>query len=146
MPVRKPKKSTRKVGRPRIVIKWDEFEKLCALQCTLIECAAWVGVSEDTIERRVKDHYKENFADVFKQKRVKGLVSLRRSQFKLAEKNATMSIFLGKNYLHQRDVQEFEAGVIKVVFMAASQDDGGNGKLINPKTKKITDGKPDIHK
>ena len=49
------------------------------------------------------------FADVFAQKRVKGLISLRRAQFALAEKSAPMAIFLGKNYLGQTDRQEIVA-------------------------------------
>ena len=36
----------------------------------------------------------------------KGRTSLRRYQFKLAEKNAAMAIFLGKNYLGQKDYFE----------------------------------------
>lgn len=35
-------------------------------------------------------------------------MSLRRTQFKLAEKNPTMAIFLGKQYLGQRDNIEVE--------------------------------------
>ena len=37
-------------GRPRIEIDWAEFDRLCAVQCTLAELAAHLGVSEDTIE------------------------------------------------------------------------------------------------
>jgi hypothetical protein len=33
-------------------------------------------------------------------------MSLRRTQFKLAEKNATLCIWLGKQYLGQRDIIE----------------------------------------
>ena len=36
------------------------------------------------------------------------MISLRRSQFKLAEKNATMAIWLGKQYLGQRNHKEEE--------------------------------------
>ena len=41
-------------------------------------------------------------------KREKGKISLRRAQFRLAEKSAAMAIFLGKNYLGQRDAVETE--------------------------------------
>lgn len=44
-----------------------------------------------------------NFADIFAQKRTPGQISLRRSQFRLAEKNASMGIWLGKQYLGQSD-------------------------------------------
>ena len=52
-----------------------------------------------------------SFSEVFRQKRGLGKVSLRRAQFHLAEKSATMAIFLGKQYLGQTDVQEIKATV-----------------------------------
>ena len=92
------------MARPKIKIDFKEFEKLCALQCTLAEVAGWFGCSEDTIERRVLEEYKEGFAEVFAKKRGKGKISLRRWQMQCAEKgNAAMLIFLGKNYLGQKD-------------------------------------------
>jgi hypothetical protein len=44
--------------------------------------------------------------DVFKEKRENGLISLRRTQFQLAEKSPAMAIFLGKNLLGQTDKLE----------------------------------------
>ena len=46
------------------------------------------------------------FSDAYKNKSQLGKSSLRRAQFKLAEKNATMAIWLGKQYLDQKDVVE----------------------------------------
>lgn len=91
------------MARPRKQIDKDNFEKLCGLQCTLQEIAGFFEVSEDTIERFCKREYKERFADIYEKKREIGKISLRRAQFKLAEKSAAMAIFLGKNYLGQRD-------------------------------------------
>ena len=90
-------------GRPRININQTEFEKLCGLQCSLTEIADWFNCSEDTIQRWCKRTYSADFAVIFAQKRGRGKIALRRAQFKLAEKNASMAIFLGKNYLGQRD-------------------------------------------
>lgn len=92
-----------KGGRPKTKIDKKEFEKLCALQCTLSEFCAWFDCSEDTIERWCKAEYNAGFAEVFKIKRGMGKISLRRSQWQLAEKNTAMAIFLGKQYLGQRD-------------------------------------------
>ena len=92
-----------RTGRPKIEIDKRQFEKLCGLQCTLEEIAGFFCCSDDTIERWCKREYKANFAEVFREKRAIGKVSLRRSQFKLAEKSAAMAIFLGKNYLGQTD-------------------------------------------
>ena len=79
------------------------FENLCGIQCTEEEIAAVLNVSVDTLNRWCYNTYDKNFADVFKEKRGLGKVSLRRSQWKMAEKNVTMAIWLGKQYLDQKD-------------------------------------------
>lgn len=91
------------MARPRIEIDKADFEKLCGLFCTLDEIAGFFDCSEDTIERWCKRTYGESFAETWKKKSSQGKISLRRNQFKLSQKNATMAIFLGKNYLGQRD-------------------------------------------
>lgn len=96
-------------GRPKKEIDKDEFEKLCALQCTKEEISGWFDISDDTLERWCKRTYNENFAVVFSKKREKGKISLRRAQFQLAQKNASMAIFLGKNYLQQTDTMRVES-------------------------------------
>ena len=96
----------RKRGRPKKEIDKDQFQKLCGIQCTLAEIAGFFDCSEDTIERWCKETYKQNFAEAFKIYSASGKISLRRMQFKLAEKSAAMAIFLGKNYLNQKDILE----------------------------------------
>lgn len=92
------------MARPPLEIDKKQFEKLCALQCTLIEIAGWFGCSDDTIERWVKKEYKKNFAEIFRQKRCSGAVSLRRKQMEIAlSGNVAMLIFLGKQYCGQSD-------------------------------------------
>jgi AraC-like DNA-binding protein len=93
----------KKMGRPRLEIDKKQFESLCGLQCTLEEIADFFQCSEDTIERWCKREYESTFAETFKKHSGKGKISLRRAQFKLAEKNASMAIWLGKQYLHQKD-------------------------------------------
>ena len=90
-------------GRPRKEIDKKIFENLCGLQCTLEEIAGVFDCSVDTIERWCKREYRETFAETYKKHSAKGKMSLRRTQFKLAEKSAAMAIFLGKNYLGQKD-------------------------------------------
>ena len=92
-----------KVGRPKTQIDLSEAEKLGMLQCTYNECAAWLDIPEGTL----KNH--KEFTTAFKKGLEKGKLSLRRSQFKMAEKSATMSIWLGKQYLGQRDERPNEA-------------------------------------
>lgn len=84
------------MARPQIPIDPDVVEKLAAIHCTMKEIAAVVECSVDTLERR--------FAEIIKQGRDKGKTSLKRWQWKAAEKgNVTMQIWLGKNYLGQSD-------------------------------------------
>ena len=84
-------------------INKDQFEKLCALQCTEQEIASFFDVSVDSLERFCKNEYDCRFAAVFKKKRDVGKISLRRTQFKQAEKSTSMAIWLGKQYLGQAD-------------------------------------------
>lgn len=93
------------MGRPHKLTDADKetFEKLCQLQCTEAEICGFFNCSDDTLNRWCKRTYKATFEDTYKKKHVAGLISLRRSQFRLAEINAAMAIFLGKNYLGQTD-------------------------------------------
>ena len=96
-----------KMGRPRKEINKTEFEKLCFLQCTEREFCSWFDVSDETLNKWCKVNYEgRTFLDVFKEKRENGLISLRRTQFQLAEKSPAMAIFLGKNLLGQTDKME----------------------------------------
>ncbi|MBR1661595.1 MAG: hypothetical protein IJ694_04905 [Acidaminococcaceae bacterium] len=96
-------------GRPRKDIDREQFEKLCMIQCTLEEIAGWFHCSQQTIRNWAKETYKDengkpmNFLRVYKKYSSPGKISLRRIQFRLAEKSATMAIFLGKQYLGQTD-------------------------------------------
>lgn len=90
-------------GRPQIPIDKKQFEQLCGLQCTKEEVADFFECSEDTIDRWCQRTYGESFAVVFRRKRGNGKISLRRKQWRLADKSAAMAIFLGKNYLGQTD-------------------------------------------
>ena len=93
-----------KGGRPRKELDQQTFEKLCEIQCTLTEIAGVLRVSEDTVERWCERTYELGFAECFKKFSAAGKTSLRRHQFELARKgNATMLIWLGKQYLGQTE-------------------------------------------
>lgn len=92
-----------KMGRPIKVIDQNQFEKLCGLQCTEEEICGFFQITDKTLNTWCRKTYGATFSEVFKVKRAGGRISLRRAQFKLAEKNAAMAIFLGKQYLGQSD-------------------------------------------
>lgn len=102
------------MARPRKEIDKKQFEQLCAMQCTEEEICAFFDVTDKTLTNWCRREYKQSFSEVFKQKRQKGHISLRRSQFELAKNNPAMAIFLGKNYLGQKDKQEDELGAEKL--------------------------------
>jgi hypothetical protein len=79
-----------------------ELEKLCGMQCTDEEIAAWFGVCTRTVERL---RAAPKFREVMEQARAKGRVSVRRNLFRLANAgNVAAAIFLAKNLLGYRDV------------------------------------------
>lgn len=119
------------MARPRKEINQKEFEKLCGLQCTRDEICAWFDISEKTLEAWCKRTYKQCFSPVFAQKRGIGKISLRRYQWQLAEKSASMAIFLGKQFLGQRDNVDVNVSDAKGIAleqlerMVLGDDDGG---------------------
>lgn len=97
------KKTNNPVGRPVIPIDKNQFESLCNLQCTLEEIAGFFKCCDDTINNWCKATYGDNFSGVYKMYSQNGKISLRRHQFRLAEKNPSMAIWLGKQWLGQTD-------------------------------------------
>lgn len=98
--------TTKPTGRPKIEIDQRQFEELCKIQCTASEICSVLGVTDKTLYSWCKRTYKKPFSVVFREKREGGFASLRRTQFALAQENAAMAIFLGKNYLGQTDKKE----------------------------------------
>lgn len=96
------------MGRRLKEIDQKQFENLCGLQCTYDEICSWFDVTDKTLNSWCKRTYGKNFSEVFNEKRGRGKISLRRTQWELAKKNAPMAIFLGKQYLGQSD----QGGVI----------------------------------
>lgn len=88
------------MARPKKEIDYTAVEKLASIQCTQEEIANFLNVSVRTLQRD------EEFCRLYKKGQDNGKMSLRRYQFKLAEKNTSMAIFLGKQYLGQKDIIE----------------------------------------
>jgi hypothetical protein len=110
------------MARPEAKIDVAELEKLCGMQCTDEEIAAFFGVSSRTIERRRKV---QKFHEVMEQAKAKGRVSVRRALFRLAANgNVAAAIFLSKNLLGYRDVVNTEhTGLAGGPIQVASKPD-----------------------
>ena len=84
------------------------FEKLCALMCTEQEIMGFFRVKTDTLLRFIKQEYgaDQTFRSIFPILSANGKISLRRNQFELSKTNSSMAIFLGKQWLGQREYVE----------------------------------------
>lgn len=91
------------MARPKKDFDKRLFKELCEIQCTKLEICAVMELSDKTLDARCKEAYGRSFSEVYAEKREGGKASLRRKQWLLADKNATMALWLGKQYLGQTD-------------------------------------------
>jgi hypothetical protein len=94
-------------GRPRLEFDLRLVEDLGKIQSTHSELAAVLSVSIETVKRRLKED--PEFCAAYEKGLEHGKSSLRRIQWKAAlGGNTTMQIWLGKQYLSQRDMHSAE--------------------------------------
>ncbi len=124
------------MARPKIEFNYDDLKKLGELQCTYAEVAAFFDCSIDTVKRRLTED--EEFCTAYKTGLENGKMSLRRYQWRAAQKgNTTMLVWLGKQYLGQRDVPKEEdntkemlqelVGAMRENAKAVLQSEAGEG-------------------
>ncbi len=110
-------------GRPKKSIDYDAVEKLALLMATQEEIATFLNVSVRTLQRD------EEFCRIYKKGIENGKTSLRRLQWKHAETNPAMAMFLGKNYLNQSDRQQLEhSGEVNASITIVPAKADNNGK------------------
>lgn len=89
------------MARPKKPIDYALVEKLAQIHCTQAEIAEIVGVTTKTLQRDTE------FCRIYKKGLHAGKMSLRRKQWQAAENgNTTMLIWLGKQYLEQKEDAE----------------------------------------
>lgn len=111
MPPRSKVKPKKKVGRPPSIVEDDatleKLKLLGAAQHSRPEAAALLGVSKSCFNEFLAKNKKA--LEAFEEGLENGKASLRRMQFKNAQAgNVTMQIWLGKQYLGQKDKHETE--------------------------------------
>lgn len=104
------------IGRPKITFTdkdWKALNSLIELQATREEIASVFDIDSDTLSRIIKDRFNCTFSSYFKQKSGFKKIALRRAQFKAAteQNNTALMIWLGKNWLGQKDAQEVTASI-----------------------------------
>jgi len=103
MTKKKPAGDLKKRGRKRTKIDFEKAEKLATIMCTQSEIAAVLDVPLSDL-----DHNPE-FQRIHKKGMDNGRASLRRMQYAAANGgNVTAQIWLGKQYLGQKDKSEQE--------------------------------------
>jgi methylphosphotriester-DNA--protein-cysteine methyltransferase len=100
-------------GRPKVEFDKKTFVDLVGLGCNQEEICWFFRdikgkpANVDTLSRWCKREFGVNFQEYYRQNRYHALkIQLRRNQFELSKRSAAMAIFLGKNYLGQKDVIE----------------------------------------
>lgn len=87
--------------------QWDGVDYMCMIHCTGEEIAGVLHMDYDTLNRNCRDKFGINISEYIKEHQSGGKMSLRRMQWKSAESgNVTMQIWLGKQWLGQREQQE----------------------------------------
>ena len=96
-------------GRKKVELDMEALKKACMVGCTQEDCANILQVSVRTIERRLKDDGWNNFDEFFKSHFDLTKQSLRHWQIQAARGgNVTMMIWLGKQFLSQRDKADLD--------------------------------------
>jgi len=96
-------------GRPKANIDWNKVGKYLQAQCSVVGIAGIIGISPDTLYNRCKTDNKMEFSSFSEQKKSGGVELLRAKQFDMVMNgNVTMAIWLGKQYLGQRDKSEID--------------------------------------
>lgn len=101
---------TEQPAKGEIPREFDEhiFQELCKMQCTWVEIKAVLKCGDLSLKNWCLSHYGRPFEELYAEFSSEGKASLRRNQFKLSNKNVAMSIWLGKQYLGQRDKEKEE--------------------------------------
>ena len=103
---------------------FSELVGMIKIQCTRDEICGVIGMSEDTLNRRLKERGEENFAALYKKNQHEGRASLRRDQWKSSQGgNVTMQIWLGKQVLEQRDKSDVDQKNTLTITLASDTDD-----------------------
>ena len=121
----------------KTTIDAEAIERMAEIGCTDAEISHITGITPSTLKRRHRQALDRG--------RAKLREGLRRKQIELATKgkgNATMLIWLGKQYLGQKDRQEVTHGerveiVEEVVFPKDSTSDGENNHPAHPAATRL---------
>lgn len=111
-------KTPKKNGRPKKEVDLKQVQRLSAIMCTQEEIASVLSVSVDTLSRT------PGFAEAYKSGKETGKASLRRLQWRHAQTNPAMAIWLGKQYLGQSERADDGDGQERVTVVSDVPKEG----------------------
>lgn len=136
-------------GRPPKDIDYKLLDECCFIHCTGEEICHLLGMSYELLNQKLKKERGVGFLEYFAEKSAGGKKSLRRRQYHLAQENAAMSIWLGKNILKQSevnadDIYKKEKAKVKAKLDAIKESMGENSsgalaQYIEQQISSITD-------
>ena len=100
-----------------------ELEDMAACGCTVAEAAAWYGCKTSVMRARLKDPV---LKEIWERGRGRGRVKLRQAQFKLAEKNISMAMLLGRQLLGQTETDHDRAPTLRLIVDTGIRRDEGS--------------------
>ena len=105
-------------GRPKASIDWGKVDKYLQSQCDGTGIAGLLGIHPDTLYKACEELYKMTFSAYSAIKKGEGKELLRAKQFAVAmEGDKTMLIWLGKQYLDQKDRSDLSSGDKPIQFL-----------------------------
>jgi hypothetical protein len=98
---------TNKAGRPIKEVNWTALDAALQYGGTLIDCAEILGMSEDSIQNKIKAEHNCTFSEYRHKKMGRMRMKLLQKQYEVAMKgNVALLIWLGKQHLGQTENAE----------------------------------------
>jgi hypothetical protein len=95
------------MGRSKAKIDWKKVDNLLKAQCDGVAIAGIIGIHPNTLYLACEEKFKIGFSEYSATKRSEGQELLRAKQYQTAmEGDKTMLVWLGKQYLGQKEKQD----------------------------------------
>lgn len=108
---------TKKIGRPKKELDWKLLDSILQFGARLIDCSEMCNMSDDSIQKRIKEEHGCTFSEYRNRKMSKMRMKLLQKQFDVAMSgNVALLIWLGKQHLDQKDKAEttLDVSTIKI--------------------------------
>jgi len=128
-----PPKETKPKPASKANIDWPLIDEMLLDMCEANEIAAALFISSEILSEKIKEKYKMEFSAYRNNKRAKTIQNLRKEQLVLSKSNASMSVWLGKQYLGQKDKHENQDNSVagKVMPQIIIELQGKKSNLLN---------------